>query len=496
MAKEKLSKILAGCTEKELQKLEKMLSMRKEKDVAETIPGELLFLLLGRTHPRTLLKYMQSSDKRKKMVEGVKKVGCVFSDENVLGNSWVQSMSICFGGVLWRRALTNAGWGYRKERRPPGKAFIKAGIDIAEYREDLRRSWVLGLYRRTRATSHNSGIITHTVIARNRIYTSSEDGTIIAWSAEEGHSIGVFEGHDGGVWCFVVLPDILISGSTDTSLRVWNTWSFSCIGEMYGHQSTVRCICVVPAARKENELFVSGSRDNTLRVWNRQRQCCSVLRGHTDSVRVVLCIGSKKVISGSYDSTVRVWDAGAGECLFVLRGHEDRVYSLVSDGGRLVFSGSQDMAVNVWDVEKGELLQRISGHTGTVMFLRVLPSGVLVSGSLDGTVRYWKVDVHNMYREGGSVISRDTVVGSVDANSSFVVVGQSSGLVVWDSVCEKVVQTVDLRAEDMWCVSAAENVFVACYHQNRMSKLEVFFVFESFGSRRLSSCLRPSLPGF
>jgi WD40 repeat protein len=135
--------------------------------------------------------------------------------------------------------------------------------------------------------------------ATKRIFSASDDASIIAWNYETGEKNGVIEGHDDRVLSLSRVTDAVIaSGSSDGTIRLWNTNTFSCIKIMYT-DSVVFSITTTPDGRH--------------------------------------------LIAGLGDCHVDVLSVATGRCLHTLTHHIGLVYKVaISPDGRFIASCGTD----------------------------------------------------------------------------------------------------------------------------------------------------------
>jgi hypothetical protein len=96
------------------------------------------------------------------------------------------------------------------------------------------------------------------------------------------------------------------SGPDESNVFGMKHWSplAKCVHVMKGHQGTV-CGVALTADRR---MMVSGSKDKSIRIWDAERgECTRILRGHTDSVREIVCGSNGRIYSASDDKSIRVW---------------------------------------------------------------------------------------------------------------------------------------------------------------------------------------------
>ncbi|XP_059315037.1 F-box/WD-40 repeat-containing protein At5g21040-like [Lycium ferocissimum] len=170
------------------------------------------------------------------------------------------------------------------------------------------------------------------------------------------------------------------------------------------------------------------------------RYSIDTLYGHTEAVRTVSVLSSKKLVfTSGYDQIVRMWDMEEGLSIASSRPLGCTIRAVAADS-RLLIAGGTDGFIHGWRAEDGnphlfDLRSpqnqntefRVWEHEGPITCL-ALDINKMYSGSWDMSIRVWdrtslkclKVLMHNDWV--WSLASHDTTVASV----------AGSGLYVWD----------------------------------------------------------------
>ena len=203
-----------------------------------------------------------------------------------------------------------------------------------------------------------------------KVYSASQDTTVLEWDVETSQITAVCEGHQGFVRAVVVAsgdgegggalgdvaggsPELALSGAQDSCIKLWDMrapHSSRCVATLTEHSAEVCFLSVVG-----DKLF-SGSADATVKYWDiRQRKCVDTLRGHKSTVFAVAaaCKPGETApcmyFTGSRDHTIKVWDASF-RCRQTIQAHTDSVTSLVVCGEHL-FSSSRENRIKKWHID-------------------------------------------------------------------------------------------------------------------------------------------------
>ncbi|KAI3461203.1 hypothetical protein Pfo_017866 [Paulownia fortunei] len=209
--------------------------------------------------------------------------------------------------------------------------------------------------------------------------------------------------------------------------------------ERWGHPVTsVNLGPGCPNEKSWKELFVEREfRSKTFMG----RYSIDTLYGHTEAVRTVFVLVSKKLVfTSGYDQVVRMWDMEEGLSIASSRPLGCTIRAVAADS-RLLVAGGTDGFIHGWKVEDGNphLFDlgapqnnnkefRLWEHEGPITCL-ALDFSKMYSGSWDMTIRVWdcsslkclKVLVHNDWV--WSLVPHDTTIGST----------AGSGVYIWET---------------------------------------------------------------
>jgi hypothetical protein len=101
-----------------------------------------------------------------------------------------------------------------------------------------------------------------------------------------------------------------------------------------------------------------------------------------------LQVAGNRLYSGGSDNCVTIYDTATWEKLGVMQGHEGWVNAIVVDTDRnLLYSASQDTTVKVWDLASNTCLRTLEGHDEGAISLQVVGSWLVVGCS--GKMLVW-----------------------------------------------------------------------------------------------------------
>lgn len=186
------------------------------------------------------------------------------------------------------------------------------------------------------------------------------------WDADTGAVITTHV-HDGGLSCFRLKGDILVTGCRDKTAAVWTLIKqptrFELARKLIGHTNLVDCVDC------DDEYAVTGSRDQSVRIWNiADGAQVGILTGHMNSLKTVkFCF--PWILSGSTDRTLRLWDI-ASSIPLLWKGtlHTAPVFDIDADFRKHIVSLGK--AVTIGHQERDEVIlwtwQRAGQGTGAV----------------------------------------------------------------------------------------------------------------------------------
>lgn len=165
------------------------------------------------------------------------------------------------------------------------------------------------------------------------------------------------------------------------------------------------------------------------------------LHGHTEAVRTVFVLASRKVVfTSGYDQTVRMWDLEEGLCIATSRPLGCTIRAVSADV-KLLIAGGTDGFIHGWRAVDGNpnlfdiriqnqnVEFRIWEHEGPITCL-ALDRSKIYSGSWDMTVRIW--DRSSL--ECVKVLFHNDWIWSLAPHDSTVATASGCDVCIWDTV--------------------------------------------------------------
>ncbi|KAG2047255.1 WD40 repeat-like protein [Suillus hirtellus] len=234
---------------------------------------------------------------------------------------------------------------------------------------------------------------------RQRIITSSYDGSLRVWNLKSGKQIGEdWRDGEGEVYNIALSPDgkKVVSGSEDGAVRLWDIDTCKVIAKWMGHTKPVLSVCW----SRDGQRVLSGSHDRTARQWDVESGETilePIKTGHSDVWAVVYSPDMTFIATGgfeTYESPIKIWDAKTGKLVATLKGHAWTVGCLAwTNDGKTLISGSHDNSIRTWNTTTWKQTAILEAHTSVVWAIAISPNDhILASASYDNTALLWNLD--------------------------------------------------------------------------------------------------------
>jgi len=234
------------------------------------------------------------------------------------------------------------------------------------------------------------------------LYTGCNDGRIRVYEPDRPDPIDVLEGHTASVAkLFLSTTKTLLSSSWDSTARVW--LNDKTVLTLKGHQGAVWCGVILPSIG----VMVTGSADATLKLW-KAGVCQDTLKSHSQAVRDIGVSPTcpNQIVSCSNDGQILGWsiaevEGGGGglkaEVIFRFE-DVDFVYSLsmMTSGGLSGWvSCGENTGLKVFSGE-GKVEQEISVPAISAWSVAILANGDIACGCSDNKVYIFTQDKARM----------------------------------------------------------------------------------------------------
>lgn len=195
-----------------------------------------------------------------------------------------------------------------------------------------------------------------TVVSKNELLLSSEDGTVSVWDLLSMKMLYNFKVSSDTVRVISISPDekTVAFGSKDNKIRIYRLEDYSLVTELGEHTLPVTALQFSPDGR----FLLSGSRDAQLKVWSTSDYTLSQnVAAHLFSIySIAFHPKFPYFATASRDKSIKIWDSenfDLKKTLSFEKGYEMHrlsVNKIIWDLENRLISVGDDKLVKVWDV--------------------------------------------------------------------------------------------------------------------------------------------------
>lgn len=283
-----------------------------------------------------------------------------------------------------------------------------------------------------------------------RLVIVYDQGGLAVISADEAETLAETDAHTASFTQVVWSPDgATLAGVGNNSLvYFWRTSDWENIETLAAHEYGTFGLAWSP----DGSQFATAGGDNVLRIWEFDSfEEDTEWSPDTAEVGVIERIAwsadGDALYLGTSLGKVLVWNIDDEEISYQWQAHEGdfSVMTLSPDGALLATAGEQAWPVQVWDTESDELLYTLSRPTDVVRAISWAPdSTYLIVGGMDNMVRVWGL-LHNdvpgeWEAQNGSLV---TAVAWAPFGSAYATGGWDNEIHLWDALSGDEIKTLD-----------------------------------------------------
>lgn len=196
-----------------------------------------------------------------------------------------------------------------------------------------------------------------TLVGKNELLTSSEDGTVAIWSLADFTELYRLPISYDTVRCIAVSPDEkeVAFGCKDSTIHIYNAEDYSLKHKLTEHSLGITSLAYHPTGK----YLISGSRDAQLKIWKLPNyELADSIAAHMFGIYDIAFHPTLPYFAtASQDKSIKLWDAESFKLYKIVSiekmdiGHSHSINKLVwSDDGSKLISTGDDKKVMVWEL--------------------------------------------------------------------------------------------------------------------------------------------------
>lgn len=210
-----------------------------------------------------------------------------------------------------------------------------------------------------RINAHTKPIFNiQTVISKNELLTTGEDGSVAVWSLNDFAEIYRFQAAYDTVRAIAISPDEtdVAFGCKDHLIRIYNLSDYSLKQTLESHSLPVTSLAYHPSKK----YLISGSRDAQLKIWNLPLyELRDTIPAHMFTIyNIVFHPTLPYFATSSQDKSIKLWNAENFKLYKILSleksgiGHTHSINKVMwSNDGKYLISTGDDRQIMVWGME-------------------------------------------------------------------------------------------------------------------------------------------------
>jgi tetratricopeptide (TPR) repeat protein len=224
---------------------------------------------------------------------------------------------------------------------------------------------------------------------RERLLSSSSDGTAKVWDLKTDRPVRVLHGHTSAVRAIRIGADGRRAATAgDRTVRVYSLLDGKLERTIDADDGQVFAAAVSPGG----QTIVSGGTGGQAKVWGVDGTLRATLdHGGARVLAIAFSPDGSSLVTAGEDGIIKVWDVADWQLRHTLAGHQGAVNDVaVAADGQMLASAGDDRTVRLWHLDYGTALAVLSLHNDSVWSVAFSPDGtMLLSGGRDALLGVW-----------------------------------------------------------------------------------------------------------